>query len=142
MLDQSRILFERGAEKRFAGKKHHHKLRRRFKLLPVVLTAESLHVIAHLPRMVCETRPPRFFIRSFERVEERLQRRFRIHHHMLAARQFHHQVRTQPSRFRGHSFLLGEIAMGVRSARTRFPVSDCSSFCVVMSDCTCARNSP
>ncbi len=40
-----------------------------------------------------------------------MQRRLRIHDHVLAAGQLHNQVRTQPSRFRGHRLLLGEIAV-------------------------------
>ena len=68
-------------------------------------------MIAHLPRMIGQAGAPGFFVGGFESIEKGLQRRFRIDHNVLAAGQLHHQIRTQPSRLRGHRLLLGEIAI-------------------------------
>src|ERR1700732_1342462 len=70
LLDQSWILLERGAKKCFAGKEHHDELGRSFELLPIVLAAEDLHVIADLPCMAGQAGSPRFFVWGFEGVEK------------------------------------------------------------------------
>jgi hypothetical protein len=105
-------LFERGAEKRFPGKKHHHEFRRGLKLLPIFLSTQRIHVVAHLPRMIGQTRPTRVFVVSLEGIEERLQWRLCIDHDVLASRQLHDQIRPQPAALGIHGFLLGKIAIG------------------------------
>ncbi len=111
MLDQAGVLFQRRAKKGLARKEHHDKLWRGFELLPVFLSAQSIHMIANLPGMVREARAAGFFIIGFKSFEEGLQRRFGIDHDALAAGQLHHQIRTYSASLCGYGFLLGEVAV-------------------------------
>ena len=94
MFDEARILLEGGAEKCLAGEEHDYELRRGLELFPIILAAKRLHVIADLPGVIGEAGASRFFIGRFEGVEEGLQRRLGIDHHVLAAGQLHDEIRA------------------------------------------------
>src|SRR5918993_2777821 len=55
-FDERRIALQGRAEEGLAWKEHHHKLRRRFELVPIRLARELRHVVAHLTRVVGQPR--------------------------------------------------------------------------------------
>ena len=111
VLDQRRILLERGAQERLARDEQHDELRRLVELRPVALRRELHDVIAHLARVVAELREPVLFVVALERLEVRLAGALRVDDDGLGAGQLHDEVGAEPPVVGRDVVLCLEVAM-------------------------------
>ena len=95
VLLERRIVLVRRAEVRLVRQEHHDEVRRRLELAPVALRRELRDVLADLARVVGEAELPLGVVGGLERVEVRGERRLRVHHDVLAARDAHDEVGAQ-----------------------------------------------
>ena len=100
------------------GDEHDHEVRRRLELPPVGLRGELAEVIAHLTRMVLEMHDALIVVLALTGVEVGGQRRLRVDHDLLAARNPDDEVGTEERAFvvAGGSLLL-EVAVRQHSCR-------------------------
>ncbi len=80
---------------RLVREEHHDEVGRGLELPPVPLGRELRDVLADLARVVCEVELPLRVVRGLERVEVRRERRLRIDHDVLAARDADDEVGPQ-----------------------------------------------
>ncbi len=112
VLQEGRVLLQRGSEERLGGYEQHDELRAGGKLPPVRLRPERVHMGAQMPRVGAEPFVASGLVRCLGGLEERDQGHLRIHNDVPVARQVNDHVRSPHALITGDGGLFGEVAAG------------------------------
>ena len=97
VLEQARVVLERGREERLAGDEHDHELRRLRQGRPVCLGAELLHVRPQVPGVRGEARLAVVIVSGGGGLQVGGERHLGVDDHVLSAGQPDHHVRPLPA---------------------------------------------
>ena len=111
LLDQRGVGLERRVVEVLAGQEQDHEVGRLRELRPVAACRQLAHVVAQQPRVLGQVPVAVDVTGGVVGVQEGLQRRLGVDHHLLAAGHVHDQVGAQGAIVVAHRHLLGEVAV-------------------------------